>query len=238
LWVESGEPVRWVAYRRGEWGEAELAGLLESLRYTRYWPLDPADVRRVLAEATEHYRAETARAEPSLSAVAYWRGYGKLVAHCPVCAAEVPVPATGGGRVRVRCRSCGIEFVAVDSLLPVPSPPEVDPLPPPMPEPAWETKYTDDVRYGADGSCHAVCPHCEAHDVTVPATSSDALTLFCPRCLMPFVVRPVRTPIPADTETALDAFKESRFLRCCFLPCAVVIVIGFVRAFIENYFTR
>jgi hypothetical protein len=49
-WQESGAAAQWVEAHEGTWGEAEWLALLEELRRSEFWPLDPEAVGRVLQE--------------------------------------------------------------------------------------------------------------------------------------------------------------------------------------------
>jgi hypothetical protein len=49
-WERSGLARKWVAARRGRWDHADWVALLEELRRSPYWPLDPAAVGEVLEE--------------------------------------------------------------------------------------------------------------------------------------------------------------------------------------------
>jgi hypothetical protein len=60
-WVASGEPDRWVAERRGMWGEADFRMLIRLLRVSDYWPVEVREVRRAVNEATARYWAVEAR---------------------------------------------------------------------------------------------------------------------------------------------------------------------------------
>jgi hypothetical protein len=55
-WELSGQPRRWVDDRQGEWGHEDWLALLESLRQSPYWPLDPASVGAVLEELKNEWR--------------------------------------------------------------------------------------------------------------------------------------------------------------------------------------
>jgi hypothetical protein len=47
-WKESGWPQRWVEAHHGSWNHADWLGLLEELRRSAFWPLDPGAVGEVL----------------------------------------------------------------------------------------------------------------------------------------------------------------------------------------------
>jgi hypothetical protein len=47
-WLESGEARAWVAAREARWGEADWLTLLEGLKRSVYWPLNPAEAARAL----------------------------------------------------------------------------------------------------------------------------------------------------------------------------------------------
>lgn len=52
-WIESGEPERWVATRRGQWDHHDWITLLETLRRSAFWPMREADIGGVLEAARE-----------------------------------------------------------------------------------------------------------------------------------------------------------------------------------------
>ena len=49
-WRESGEARAWVAARQGRWDHQDWLALLESLRRSRFWPMRPDAVGRVLED--------------------------------------------------------------------------------------------------------------------------------------------------------------------------------------------
>src|SRR5207253_533189 len=49
-WRESGQARRWVEAHQGRWHHDDWLGLLESLRASEFWPLQPASVGRALDE--------------------------------------------------------------------------------------------------------------------------------------------------------------------------------------------
>ena len=49
-WRESGQARSWVQARRGSWGHADWLALLDDLRRSPFWPMDPAAVGLVLEE--------------------------------------------------------------------------------------------------------------------------------------------------------------------------------------------
>jgi hypothetical protein len=49
-WRESGEARAWVEARQGRWDHKDWLVLLESLRRSRFWPLDPDAVGLALEE--------------------------------------------------------------------------------------------------------------------------------------------------------------------------------------------
>lgn len=50
-WRDTGTPRRWVEERQGQWAHADWLALLDSLRRSEYWPLEPTVVARTLADA-------------------------------------------------------------------------------------------------------------------------------------------------------------------------------------------
>lgn len=49
-WRESGEALRWVQARGGKWNHDDWVALLEQLRGSAYWPMEPDAVGYVLEE--------------------------------------------------------------------------------------------------------------------------------------------------------------------------------------------
>jgi uncharacterized protein (TIGR02271 family) len=56
-WRESGAARQWVAARQGQWGQAEWLALLEALRSTPFWPMQPDAVGAALEEAKRDWLA-------------------------------------------------------------------------------------------------------------------------------------------------------------------------------------
>jgi hypothetical protein len=54
-WQGSGQPRWWVEVREGRWGHAEWLDLLEALRWSHFWPVNPDDVGLVVEEAKRRY---------------------------------------------------------------------------------------------------------------------------------------------------------------------------------------
>jgi hypothetical protein len=54
-WEQSGEPRRWVEAHHGRWGHDDWLSLLDHLRRSAYWPLDPGAVGGVLEQAGRLY---------------------------------------------------------------------------------------------------------------------------------------------------------------------------------------
>lgn len=52
-WRESGQARAWVEARRGQWGHAEWLALLDELKRSSFWPMEPDAVGQVL-EAAKH----------------------------------------------------------------------------------------------------------------------------------------------------------------------------------------
>jgi hypothetical protein len=50
LWVESGQPRWWVESHRGAWGHDDWLSLLDALRESEFWPLEPTQVGAILEE--------------------------------------------------------------------------------------------------------------------------------------------------------------------------------------------
>src|SRR5262249_55918797 len=55
-WERSGQARAWVEARGGRWGHADWLALLDGLRQSEFWPLDPAGVGEVLAEIQKEWR--------------------------------------------------------------------------------------------------------------------------------------------------------------------------------------
>ncbi len=55
-WRASGEPLAWVESHRGEWGHSEWLFLLDGLRESSFWPLDPVAVGMVLEEVRSQWK--------------------------------------------------------------------------------------------------------------------------------------------------------------------------------------
>ncbi len=149
VWIDSGEPRRWIDYRKGMWSEADFLKLTNSLRLSRLWPLDLNEVRRVLSEMSERYRTKgtnwgtpLARSPSPPSATTptglirtsdvYRTIDGNLWVPCPICRSfnvEIPpeLPSRSAGEVPLTCSGCGRRFVALlkkkPALLPPPPPP-------------------------------------------------------------------------------------------------------------------
>src|SRR5262249_31173221 len=54
-WQQSGGPRRWVEARRGRWGHEDWLALLEELRRSPYWPLDPGAAGLALEQARRRW---------------------------------------------------------------------------------------------------------------------------------------------------------------------------------------
>ncbi len=55
-WLQSGGPRRWVDARRGRWDHGDWLRLLDDLRRSPFWPLDPDAVGRALEDAAARRR--------------------------------------------------------------------------------------------------------------------------------------------------------------------------------------
>jgi hypothetical protein len=66
LWEQSGRPRRWVEARGGVWSHKDWLALLDELRDSEFWPVDPAAVGRVL----EAVKGEFTRSAPAAVAAA------------------------------------------------------------------------------------------------------------------------------------------------------------------------
>lgn len=178
---------------------------------------------------------------------------GARHARCPVCHA-LEVVTGSGGRVEVRCGSCGTDYTATDRIpprAPAPKPAEELPAPAPYrhpvpPRPAPPTDTTEEVRTSPDGSMFVLCPQCRRFNVAVPHTSSASLTLKCPGCWKLFLVYlhsrragklPPKEPPPLSTfpplpilprdPTSADwswTFATWAFSLGCLLPLMVCVL--------------
>jgi hypothetical protein len=54
-WRESGQPRLWVEARQGRWDHAAWLGLLDDLKRSAYWPLNPDEVGKVLEETKQEW---------------------------------------------------------------------------------------------------------------------------------------------------------------------------------------
>jgi hypothetical protein len=50
-WKESGQPRTWVEARNGHWGHADWLGLLDTLKRSELWPMQPDAIGLALEEA-------------------------------------------------------------------------------------------------------------------------------------------------------------------------------------------
>jgi hypothetical protein len=153
LWINSGEPLRWIENRRGVWSEKEFRGLVEMLRLSRFWPMNEAEVRKYLVDLALRYETRGASwsaapvhapPPPPPASVGLIRTSdiyrtidGNLWVPCPICRSfNVGIPAHATGEVGLTCPGCGRRFIAIlkkkPSLLPPPLPP-----PPPPPPTIW-----------------------------------------------------------------------------------------------------
>ncbi len=49
-WEQSGYPRKWVDDHHGEWNHSDWLDLLEKLKYSNFWPMEPDEIGRVLEE--------------------------------------------------------------------------------------------------------------------------------------------------------------------------------------------
>jgi hypothetical protein len=143
-WFDSGEPEQWVESRRGIWSEPEFFALTESLRLSRFWPLELVEVRRVITELALRFRANNSNVgsrpdrpkapAPSIvsrglirTAEVYRTIDGSRWVPCPLCKSfNVEIPSRATVEISLTCSGCGRTF-SVD-LNKIPSPKTV-PLP-------------------------------------------------------------------------------------------------------------
>jgi hypothetical protein len=58
-WRESGQARSWVQARQGRWGHADWLALLDDLRRSPFWPMDPEAVGLVLEEEKRQWGRRT-----------------------------------------------------------------------------------------------------------------------------------------------------------------------------------
>jgi hypothetical protein len=49
-WQESGQPHLWVESHNGQWNHADWLALLDDLKRSEFWPMDPNTVGRLLEQ--------------------------------------------------------------------------------------------------------------------------------------------------------------------------------------------
>jgi hypothetical protein len=54
-WRESGQARAWVEARHGRWGHEDWLGLLDTLRRSPFWPMQPEEVGRLLEETKQDW---------------------------------------------------------------------------------------------------------------------------------------------------------------------------------------
>jgi hypothetical protein len=54
-WRESGQARAWVEARHGRWGHEDWLGLLDTLRRSPFWPMQPEEVGRLLEETRQDW---------------------------------------------------------------------------------------------------------------------------------------------------------------------------------------
>jgi hypothetical protein len=54
-WRESGQARAWVEARQGQWGHEDWLALLEALKQSEFWPLDPDAVGLALEDAKREW---------------------------------------------------------------------------------------------------------------------------------------------------------------------------------------
>jgi hypothetical protein len=54
-WRESGQARTWVQARKGQWNHGDWLSLLEELKRSPYWPMEPAAVGQVLEETKREW---------------------------------------------------------------------------------------------------------------------------------------------------------------------------------------
>jgi hypothetical protein len=155
-WIDAGEPEKWVERLKGVVPDEKFKLVIETLRYSRFWPLDEAEVRRTLLKRSRHFREKvvsskrsseagpaTGPAEPTAprglihTSDVYRTIDGNCWVPCPLCRSfNVEIPPRAVGVIRLNCSGCGRMF-AVDlkkktdaTILPPP--------PPPPPPGVWE----------------------------------------------------------------------------------------------------
>jgi hypothetical protein len=79
-WRETGDPRRWVMERRAHWDHADWQQLVETLRRSRFWPLDLGAVGCLLEELKQSYW-NVYRWRDSGQARRWLQGHGKALDH-------------------------------------------------------------------------------------------------------------------------------------------------------------
>lgn len=121
-WQQSGEPQRWVAERRGNWIHDDWIGLLDLLKRSSYWPLEPKQVGLELEKVKQNYLAEQRRATVSRpSFVSNQAAPGSSTSSlsyritCTICGKSVPyIPGVTAGALS--CPGCGEQLKHLGSM--------------------------------------------------------------------------------------------------------------------------
>ena len=145
---------------------------------------------------------------------------GRRLARCPSCHSLEPV-GPAGGRVEVRCGSCGTEFIASTTLAPppaarpTPAPASGEPAAAPAPPPAPPAVVAGAaVRTAPDGSRSVVCPLCSRFSVALPRVlPTFTIRVTCPGCRAAFTVdlrraRP-RAPLAPAVERVRPPARQT-----------------------------
>lgn len=149
LWIDSGNPIRWLESYHGLWSDREFGKLTEMLRVSQFWPLELADVHKVLTEMALQYRTRRASwggtptglsTSPPLASSRglvrtsdYYRAIdGSYWVPCPLCRSfNVEIPTTCSGEVKLTCSGCWRSFLVVLKKKPSVAASTIPPSPPP-----------------------------------------------------------------------------------------------------------
>ena len=157
-WIDSKEPQHWVEHRKGSWSEEDFSILIYLVRFSRFWPMDQSEMKRVLIDLLRKYKAknkslETPASTPTRPAApsatlplprglirtsdVYRTIDGNCWVPCPLCRSfNVEIPPRAIGVISLTCSGCGRMFAA--DLMKKPTSVTLPPPPPPPPS-FWNT---------------------------------------------------------------------------------------------------
>jgi hypothetical protein len=108
-WEQSGFPQKWVEDHHGQWTHSDWLDLLEKLKRTEYWPMDPDSIGRVIEEKRKCIAQPALNQAPQSSKSEYWK--------CPRCGG---ILQKGAGAMFAQvigtatCAGCGTKFSQSD----------------------------------------------------------------------------------------------------------------------------